>query len=54
MNYFDMNYNSINFESRKESKDSTNDSISYEDYYENDFNLINIKNKNNLIVYLLY
>ena len=28
------------------SKDSTNDSISYEDYYENDFNLINIKNKN--------
>ena len=29
----DMNYNQIDLNSRKESKDSTNDSISYEDYY---------------------
>ena len=37
----EMNYQSINLYSRKESKDSTNDSFSYEDYYENDFNYIN-------------
>jgi hypothetical protein len=37
----EMNYHSMNLYSRKESKDSTNDSFSYEDYYENDFNYIN-------------
>jgi len=45
----DMNYNQIDLNSRKESKDSTNDSISYEDYYENDYNQINNNNNNNQI-----
>ena len=47
MKYPDMNYNYIKDKSRKESKDSTNDSISYEDYYENDY--VPINNKNNQI-----
>ncbi len=50
-NKFDIKYPEINYQpldliSRKESKDSTNDSISYEDYYENDFNSININYNN--------
>ena len=47
MKYPDMNYNYINYQSRKESKDSTNDSISYEECYENDYSTIN--NNNNQI-----
>ena len=43
----DMNYQQIDYNSRMESRDSTNDSISYEEYYENDFNLINAKTNNN-------
>ena len=42
--YPEVNYKQIDFSSRKESKDSTNDSISYEDYFENDCNHININN----------
>ena len=42
--YSEINYKQIDFSSRKESKDSTNDSISYEDYFENDCNHININN----------
>ena len=45
MKFPDMNYNYIDYQSRKDSKDSTNDSISYEDYIENDYNPINKKNK---------
>ena len=45
--YPDMNYQQIDWDSRKESRDSTNDSISYEEYYENDFNSININTNNN-------
>ena len=44
--YQEMNYQPLDFASRKESKDSTNDSISYEDYYENDFNSINVNYNN--------
>ena len=47
MKYPDMNYNYMGSQSRKESKDSTNDSISYEDYYNNEHSPIN--NKNNQI-----
>ena len=42
--YPEVNYKQIGFTSRKESKDSTNDSISYEDYFENDYNHINLNN----------
>ena len=42
--YPEINYKQIDFSSRKESKDSTNDSISYEDYFENDCNHINLIN----------
>ena len=48
MSFPDMNYNQIDLNSRKESKDSTNDSISYEDYYENDYNQINNNNNNQI------
>ena len=48
MSFPDMNYNQIDLNSRKESKDSTNDSISYEDYYENDYNQINNNNTNQI------
>jgi hypothetical protein len=48
MSFPDMNYNQIDLNSRKESKDSTNDSISYEDYYENDYNQINNNNNNRI------
>ena len=37
-------YKQNDFSSRKGSKDSTIDSISYEDYFENDFNHINLNN----------
>jgi len=40
--YPEIDYCQFDFSSRKESKDSTNESISYEDYYENDYNFINI------------
>ena len=44
----EMNYHSMNLASRKESKDSTNDSFSHEDYYyENDFNYMNNVQHNN-------
>jgi len=44
----EMNYHSMNLASRKESKDSTNDSFSHEDYYyENDFNYMNNVQNNN-------
>jgi hypothetical protein len=42
--YPEANYKQIDFSSRKESKDSTNDSISYDDYFENDYNHINLSN----------
>ena len=45
--YPEMSYQSLDLTSRKESKDSTNDSFSYEDYYENDFNYSNIVCNNN-------
>ena len=50
-NKFDIQYPKMNCQpldlfSRKESRDSTNDSLSYEDYYENDFNFINSNNNN--------
>ena len=45
--YPDVNYQQIDWDSIKESRDSTNDSISYEEYYENDFNSININANNN-------
>ena len=51
-NKFDIHYPEIDYQerdltSRKESRDSTNDSISYEDYYENDKNSMNINYNNN-------
>ena len=47
MQFLEMDYQQIDFNSRKDSRDSTNDSISYEDYYENDKNSNNINNNNN-------
>jgi hypothetical protein len=52
-NKFDIHYPEIDYQetdltSRKESRDSTNDSISYEDYYENDYNQINNNNNNQI------
>ena len=45
--YQDLIFDSNDFASRKESKDSTNDSLSYEDYYENDFYSSNLNYNNN-------
>ncbi len=47
MQYPEIDYQQIDLTSRKESRDSTSDSISYEDYYENDINSININHNNN-------
>ena len=51
-NKFDIHYPENDYlerdlTSRKESRDSTNDSLSYEDYYENDKNSMNINYNNN-------